>query len=182
MATPEEQAATMIANLPEKTGKPLAEWLALVAAQGLGRHGRIVSYLKQEHGVTHGFANLIAAKALEGEGEGEADPVAAQYAGAKAGLRPIHDAVVAFARSLGKDVEIAPKKTSVSLRRKKQFALVTPATNSRIDLGLALKGEAAKGRLEEYNAMCSHRVRLQSLDDFDDEVRGWLAQAYARAG
>ena len=180
MATPEEQLATMLANLLEKTGKPLDQWLALVSAEGLDKHGKIVVFLKSEHGVTHGFANLIATKALEGGAT--ADPVAEQYAGAKAGLKPIHDAVVDYAKSLGSDVEIAPKKTSVSLRRKKQFALIVPTTKTRIDLGLALKGDAASGRLEEYNAMCSHRVRLESVEDFDGEVRGWMAEAYARAG
>lgn len=180
MATPEEALASMIANLPEKTGQSLDQWLAVVAASGLDKHGKIVAHLKAEHGMTHGFANLVAAKALESGAE--VDRVAAQYAGAKADLKPIHDAVVAFAKSLGSDVEIAPKKSSVSLRRKKQFALITPATKTRVDLGLALKGEEAVGRLEKGDAMCSHRVRLESVEDFDAQVQAWMAQAYARSG
>jgi len=179
MASPDKQLATMIANLPEKTGKSLPEWLKVVARSGLEKHGQIVKHLKTEHGVTHGFANLIAAKSRE-TGE-EVDLVAAQYEG-KEHLRPIHDAVLAFAKSLGSDVEVAPKKSSVSLRRKKQFALIVPATKSRIDLGFALKGEAASGRLETYNAMCSHRVRLESPESFDDEVQDWMRDAYNRAG
>ena len=181
MADVDQQLATMLTNLPEKTGKPLDEWLGLIAAQDeLEKHGQIVKFLKGDHGVTHGFANLIAAKALESDAP--ADPVAEQYSGAKAALKPIHDAIVEYAKSLGDDVEIAPKKTSVSLRRKKQFALITPATKTRIDLGLALKGDEAAGRLETYNAMCSHRVRIESTEGFDDEVRGYIAEAYSRAG
>ena len=180
MATPEEMAASMIANMPEKTGKSLDQWLAVVAESGLDKHGKIVAHLKSEHGIGHGFANLVAAKALESGVE--IDLVAAQYAGAKAGLKPIHDKVVAFAKSLGSDVEIAPKKTSVSLRRKKQFALITPATKTRVDLGLALKGDEPAGRLEKGDAMCSHRVRLESVETFDAEVQAWMAQAYSRAG
>lgn len=180
MATPEEQAATMMANLPERTGKPLDEWLRLIAGTSLEKHGQIVAFLKSEHGVTHGFANAIAAKALERAAP--VDPVAAQYAGAKAALKPIYDAVMAHALSLGDDVTVAPKKDSVSLRRQKQFALITPATRTRIDLGLALKGVAPSGRLEAGNAMCSHRVRLSQPVDVDDEVRGWMAAAYARSG
>ncbi len=180
MATPEEQLATMLENLPARTGKPLDAWLEIIASQKLEKHGQIVSFLKTQHGVTHGFANLIASKALESDAP--SDPVAAQYSGAKAGLKLIHDAIVAFAQGLGSDVEIAPKKDSVSLRRKKQFALITPATRSRVDLGLALKGVEAGGRLETYNAMCSHRVRLEEVAQFDDEVRAWMAEAYARAG
>ena len=180
MATPEEMAASMIANLPEKTGKSLEQWLAVVASSGPDKHGKIVAHLKGEHGMTHGFANLVAAKALE-SGE-EVDLVAAQYSGAKADLKPIHDAVMAYATSLGSNVEIAPKKTSVSLRRKKQFALITPATRTRVDLGLALKGDEPAGRLEKGDAMCSHRVRLESVEAFDAEVKGWMAEAYSRAG
>ena len=185
MASPDQQLATMLANLPEKTGKSLDAWLKLIGKQKLEKHGEIVKYLKTEHGVTHGFANLISAKAreaAEGGATAEADLVAAQYAGKKAHLKPIHDAVVKFAKSLGKDVELAPKKTSVSLRRKKQFALITPATQSRVDLGLALKGDKPTGRLEKGDAMCSHRVRLESVKDFDAEVKAWMKDAYGRAG
>jgi len=181
MSTPEQQLATMLANLPEKTGKPLDEWLKVVANTGLDKHGQIVKHLKAEHGVTHGFANLIASKALEGDAA-DADLVAQQYAGPKAHLRPLHDTIVAFAELLGADVEIAPKKASVSLRRKKQFALITPATRTRIDLGLALKGKPAAGRLETYNTMCSHRVRLETAEDFDQAVKAWMQEAYANAG
>ncbi|SIN66256.1 protein of unknown function [Parasphingorhabdus marina DSM 22363] len=181
MATPEEMAQSMIANMPEKTGKALEDWLKIVHGTGMEKHGQIVKYLKTDHGMTHGFANLVASKALNPEPVGEADLVTAQYGGAKAGLKPIHDAVVAFAQTLGADVEIAPKKASVSLRRSKQFALITPATKSRVDLGLALKGEKAEGRLESYNAMCSHRVRLENVDDLDDDVKAWMQLAYERS-
>ena len=180
MASPEEMAASMIAKLPEKTGKSLPEWLNIVRASGLEKHGQIVKHLKTDHGMTHGYANLVAAKSRESDVP--ADLVAAQYEGSKAHLKPIHDDIVSFARSLGNDVEIAPKKSSVSLRRKKQFALITPATKSRIDLGLALKGEAADGRLETYNAMCSHRVRLENTSEFDDAVKAWMQMAYDRSG
>lgn len=180
MASPEQQLITMLENLPSKTGKTLDEWLRIIASEKLEKHGQIVGFLKSEHGVTHGFANLIAAKALD-TGK-PADPVSTQYSGAKAGLKPIYGEIVAYAHSLGGDVEIAPKKDSVSLRRKKQFALITPATNSRIDLGLALKGMEATGRFESYNAMCSHRVRLEDISQFDDQVREWMAEAYNRSG
>ncbi len=179
-SSPEEQLATMMANIPEKTGKPLSDWIEIIKTSGLEKHGAILKFLKEEHGVSHGFANLIAAKARE-SGE-EVDLVEAQYSGSKEALRPLYEDIVAFARSLGSDVEIAPKKASVSLRRKKQFALVTPATKARIDLGVALKGEEPTNRLESYNAMCSHRIRLEAVSDFDEEVKGWVKEAYSRSG
>ncbi len=180
MATPEQMAQTMIDNLPQKTGKSLPEWLEITKSCGLEKHGQIVGMLKSDHGITHGFANLIAAKTLEPDED--IDLTNAQYAGPKAGLRPLHDMIVAYAKSLGTDVEIAPKKTSVSLRRKKQFALITPATKTRIDLGVSLKGEPATGKLLAGNAMCSHKIRLESDADFDDEARSWMKLAYGRAG
>ena len=181
MATsPEDQLKTMLNNIPQKTGKTLDAWKKLIEKSGHEKHGQIVKWLKTEHSVTHGFANLIASKARE-TGE-DLDLIDAQYSGAKAGLKPVHDAIVKYALSLGKDVELAPKKSSHSLRRKKQFALITPATKTRIDLGLALKGDEATGRLEKYNAMCSHRVRLETVKDFDKDVKAWMKDAYSRAG
>ncbi len=179
-SSPEQQLQTMLSNIPEKTGKTLAAWKTLIKKSGLEKHGEIVKFLKSEHDVTHGFANLISSQ-FRDTGE-TVDLIEAQYAGGKAGLRPIHDAIVKYVGTLGKDVEIAPKKASVSLRRKKQFALITPATKTRVDLGLALKGEPEKGRLEKYNAMCSHRVRLESVKDFDKTVKAWVKEAYSRSG
>ena len=99
-------------------------------------------------------------------------------------LRPIYDALVAAASRLGEDVEIAPKKAYVSLRRSRQFAILQPSTATRFDLGLQLAGDPPKGRLEasgSFNAMVSHRVRLEGKKDVDAEVRAWLAEAYSRA-
>ena len=180
MATQAEMLQSMIDNLPEKTGKSLPEWLKITKACGLEKHGQIVKILKTDHGVTHGFANMIAAKTLE-TGE-DVDLVAVQYSGAKAGLIPIYDALIAYVQALGADVEIAPKKASVSLRRKKQFALITPATKTRIDLGISLKGEPATERLLTGNAMCSHKVRLETVDEIDADVKAWVKLAYERAG
>lgn len=127
----------MIANLPDKTGRSLDEWVATLDGCGLAKYGQIVSHLKTEHGVSHGYAMLITRTFLSAgspEPSGD-DLVNAQYEGGKAGLRPVYDSLVAVAQSLGDDVEIAPKKTSVSLRRSKQFALITAASRNRIDLG-----------------------------------------------
>ncbi|MCW8846296.1 MAG: DUF5655 domain-containing protein, partial [Gammaproteobacteria bacterium] len=104
-----------------------------------------------------------------------------QYQGAKAELRPIYDAIIKAVNAFGKDVDIAPKKTYVSLRRNKQFALVQPSTRDRIDVGINLKGETPTARLEasgSFNAMVSHRVRVQSKKDVDSELKAWLKKAY----
>jgi predicted transport protein len=136
--------------------------------------------------MTHGFANLVAHKFREAGSDGApVDPVVAQYAGPKAGLRPIYDALIDAVTAFGGDVEVAPKKAYVSLRRKKQFALVQPSTRTRVDVGINLKGTAPTDRLEtsgSFNAMVSHRVRLGEPTDVDAELVDWLQQAYQAAG
>jgi predicted transport protein len=186
MATPEEQEAAMIAKLPAVTGKTLDQWQSLVRSSGLTAHGQIVKLLKTDHGVTHGYANLIAHKTLKSDAASAGDAgdlVAAQYSGAKAAVKPIYDAVLAAVQKFGPDVEISPKKTYVSLRRSKQFGLLQPAA-ARLDVGIALKGATATPRLElsgSFNAMVSHRVRVGSVSEVNAELIGWLRQAYERA-
>lgn len=186
--SPEEMANQMVANMKEKTGKTLQQWLKIAKSMGLEKHGQIVKALKTDHGMTHGFANLVAHKHLKSDAGSQsdagADLVAGQYAGPKADLRPIYDALIKTVQSFGKDVEIAPKKAYVSLRRSKQFALIQPSTKTRVDLGINLKGEKPSGKLEasgSFNAMVSHRVRLESVADVDAAVKGWLKKAYAAA-
>ena len=179
--SPEQLAQTMINNLPEKTGKSLAEWQKVVAASGATKHGEMMKLLKGEHGVSHGFANLIAQKCVGNLDVNDDDLVANQYNGKEA-LKPIHDAIVDYVTGYGDDLEISPKKTSVSLRRKKQFALIQPSTKTRIDLGINLKGVAPEGRLEAMSGMCTHKVKLTSVEEFDGDVKAWLDQAFERAG
>ena len=176
----------MIANLQEKTGKTLAQWVSLAKASGADKHGAMVKHLKSEHELTHGYANLVAHEALHSAAAhaDEADLVAQQYAGKKAGLKPIYDQLIGAIQGFGSDVELAPKKAYVSLRRSKQFGLVQPSTASRADIGLNLKGVEPEGALEasgNFNAMCSHRVRLSNPDDITPELIGWLRQAYDAA-
>jgi len=180
--SPEEMAASMIQNLPEKTGKSLEEWLKITRASGLDKHGQILKMLKTDHGMTHGFANLVAMKSLQtGVEPSQDDLVEAQYAGAKADLRPIYEAIAAAVTEFGDDVEISPKKAYVSLRRNKQFGIVQPSTKTRVDVGINLEGVDPTDRLEtsgSFNAMVSHRVRLTEESQVDTELIAWLRQAY----
>ena len=180
-------AAAMIANLKEKTGKDLDAWTKLVAKSGLEKHGEIVKWLKAEHGMTHGYANLVSQKARNPEtfaGGNEDALVEAQYSGKKEGLRPIYDKLTKAIAKFGKDADLSPKKAYVSLRRSKQFGLIQPSTQTRVDVGINLKGDPADGRLEKsgsFNAMVSHRVRVTDVKEVDAELIGWLREAYDRA-
>jgi hypothetical protein len=182
------QTTTMIGNLERATGVKLDQWVKRILGSGKAKHGEIVKWLKEEHGLTHGYANLLAhtakGSAASTSGKSDDDLVSAQYAGAKAALRPWYDTLVGGVQKFGADVELAPKKAYVSLRRSKQFALVQPSTATRLDVGLVLKGVPAKGRLEaagSWNAMVTHRVRVTSAKEVDKELLGWLKAAYEEA-
>ena len=185
MADMDAATAKMIANLEANTGKSFSDWIALARGAGQAKHGQMVAWLKAEQGLTHGYANLVAHKAMAsdaGSQDGE-DLLAAMFAGPKAAIKPAYDKAAAFVEGLG-SVEFAPKKGYTSLRRTKQFGLLQPSTKDRLDIGLALKGVEPAGRLEaagSWNGMVSHRIRIAAPDEIDAEVEGWLRQAWERA-
>lgn len=172
---------SMIDNLPKNTGRSLDEWFTVLDATGLDRHSELMAVLKGDHGVSHGYANGIALQ-YRNRGTSTTDEalVDAQFTGSRAALRPLYDAVVQLALTLGPDVTVAPKKATVSLRRKKQFALVEPGA-TRLTLGLNLKGTPPTERLKPTTGMCTHKVVLTTPADLDDQLRTWLETAYAAA-
>lgn len=175
---------SQLANIEAATGRPRGDWFALVEARRAegARHGQLVTWLKTQHGLSHGNANALVLQAARAAAPATAEElVDAQYADARSGLRPVYEAIKALVVGFGPDVEVAPKKTAVSLRRSRQFAVVTPASRTRVELGLNLGDAPAEGRLELAGGMCTHRVRLVSAGAVDDEVARWLRAAYDRA-
>jgi len=128
---------TMIDNMPAKTGKSLAEWRVILKSKGFEKHGHAVTFLKTEHGVTHGFANTIVTLSKNDQSSAD-DLLTNQYVG-KEQLKPIYDKLISEIGKFGNDITNTPKKGSVSMIRKRQFALIKPATKTRIDLGLKIK-------------------------------------------
>jgi predicted transport protein len=177
---------TMIDNLVKNTGKTLEEWTVIVKRENFARHGEAMNFLKEKHGLTHGFANLVVHKAKgtdAGSAENQDDLIVNQYKG-KEHLMPIYEKLMAEIRNFGNDIETAPKNAYVSLRRKKQFAILQPATKTRFEIGIILKGQQQSGKLEiinSANAMCSHKINLSEISDVDNEVIGWLKAAYDAA-
>lgn len=172
-------------GLLKKTGKPLDHWIKVVKASKLEKHGEIIKFLKAEHEFTHGFANFVAhqARAADAAPASDNDLVVAQYE-KKPDLKPIYDALEKKIKALGKDVEVAPKKSSVSFRVKRQFALVQPSTKTRIDLGLKFNNRPIEGRLEAsgpFGTMCTHRIQITDLKQVDKELVGLIRDAYKEA-
>jgi hypothetical protein len=187
-------AQAILDNLPARTGRSLKDWVLLVEQSGPKGEKERREWLKKEHRLGGTTAWMIAERA-EGKGGEETDPavylkaaveyVEVMYAGPKADLRPIHDALIVLGRALGSDVKVCPCKTIVPLYRHHVFAEIKPATRTRIDFGLALKGSAQKiparllptGGLEKGNRI-SHRIPISSPDEIDEEVRDWVRIAY----
>jgi predicted transport protein len=169
-------------SLLAKTGKSLEHWIEIVKKSGLKKHGEIIKDLKNHHEFTYGFANFVALKALKSDAGSinDNDLISNQYKG-KESLKVIYDEFLNVVNKLGSDITITPKKDSVSFIRNKQFALLKPATKTRVDLGLKIKGVEPEGRLEDsgpFGTMCTHRVRIEKSEDLDSEVLKWLNDAY----
>jgi hypothetical protein len=183
--------ATQLANIEKRTGKPLAALAAIIRDSGLTKHGEIRDMLKRDLGMGHGDANTLVhyvlksdgASAAQASGKTAATVLDEIYAGPKAHLRPIHDRIMAALEGFG-PFEIAPKKGYVSLRRKKQFAMVGPATNTRVEVGLNMKGTTATERLVALPAgqMCQYKIKIADVAEVDGELVTWMRQAFDAAG
>ncbi|HKI79484.1 MAG TPA: DUF5655 domain-containing protein [Ignavibacteriaceae bacterium] len=176
----------MLNNLHTNTGKTLGQWVEIVRKQNFEKHGQIIEFLKEKHSFTHGFANMVAMKARgtdAGSVENKNELIDKQYNG-KEHFKPLYEKLIKEIKKFGKGIEIAPKIAYVSLRRKKQFAILQPATKSRFEIGINLKGQKPKGKLEAIknsNAMCSHKINLADINDIDKEVIDWIKTAYNNA-
>lgn len=186
MSSPEAALATQLKNIESRTGKTLHQLREMIAASGLAKHGEVRSWLMAELGLGYGDANTVVHLARQAEappGAATADPLDAIYTGAKAALRPLHDAAMARLQALG-PFEIAPKKSYLSLRRKKQFAMLGPATKDQLELGLNARDLPAHPRLKALppGGMCQYTVRLSQAAELDDTLIGWVRAAYDVAG
>jgi predicted transport protein len=185
MADPQSATATQIRNIEDKTGKTLAQLCQLIADSGLAKIGEQRTMLMQTLGLGYGDANTLALRAKEVSAPALAggDPLDTIYAGPKAPLRELHERLSAEIDKLGTN-EKAPKKTYVSLRRKKQFAMLGPATKDQVELGLNVKGLPASTRLKALppGGMCQYTVRLSRVGEIDAELMAWVRAAYEAAG
>ena len=191
MNTVDKAIETQIKNIQTKTGKTLDQLGEILLKSGFTKHGELRDFAKRELGLGHGDANTLVHVALKSDGASAAaaagastdDVLAEIYSGPKAALRPIHDAFMAGVAKFG-EFEIAPKKGYVSLRRKRQFAMIGPGTKSRVDIGINMKGVKGTGRLVEQppGGMCQYKVAVTGANEIDKELIGWVKQAFDAAG
>jgi hypothetical protein len=191
MSSVERAKATQIANIQKKTGKSMEELTELILSSGLSKHGELRSMLMEKLGLGYGDATMLVHFVLKTDtqivvqekGLTTVDVLDEIYSGPKASLRPIHDQLMSAIEQFG-EFEIAPKKGYVSLRRKRQFAMLGPATNTRFELGINIKNLEADERLIEQPAgsMCNYKVRLSEVSQIDEKIMSWVQMAYEAAG
>ncbi len=191
MSVLDQARETQLKNIQEKTQKDLAEIREIISQSGLEKHGQIRAMLMERFGLGYGDANALAHYALASDGQSAAEAAGASadevldeiYAGPKADLLPIHLRVMAAIQPLGV-FEIVPKKGYISLRRKKQFAMLGPASKGRVELGLNLKNIQGGERLlaQPPGGMCQFKVFLSTADEVDEELNGWVKLAFEQAG
>lgn len=183
-----------IAELKQKTGRSLDEWLRLMKKSGPKDEQARREWLKTEHGLGTNSAGWLAARA-DGKDTEMADPdqylkaaegyVEKMFSGSKAGLRPIYDELLKVGLKVAKDVKACPCQTIVPLYRNHVFAQLKPSTTRRVDIGFALGDMKATGRLIDTGGYAkkdriTHRIEITSTEDIDDEVKHWLKVAYDR--
>jgi len=191
MADLDKAVATQIANIEKKTGKTLAQLRTAIGKCGKTKHGEIRSWLMETYGLGHGDANTLTHVARQSDGASAAKAAGAStdavldeiYSGKKEHQRPIHEKLMAAIGGFG-EFEIAPKKGYVSLRRKKQFAMLGPKTNDRFELGLNLKDDVKDPRVKALppGGMCQFVVPLTSADEVDAKLIAIVKRAYEAAG
>ncbi|MEO6458204.1 MAG: DUF5655 domain-containing protein [Chloroflexia bacterium] len=191
MSTLDQAIENQLKNIEKKTGKTLEELRAFVHGTGLTKHGEIRAAVMRDLGLSYGDANSLVHYALQSDGARSAQAAGASigsitddlYSGPKASLRPIHDRLMTEIEGFG-PFEIVPKKGYLSLRRKKQFAMIGPANKTQVEVGLNMKGLPASGRLTEMRPgdMCQYKVKLANADEVDHEITGWIRHAYDSTG
>ena len=189
MSSVDQAYQTQLTNIQKRTGKTLQEFEEIIKGSGLTKHAELREMLMSSLGLGFGDASSLIHAVLKTDGASITSGLSLDaildeiYSGPKTSLRLIHEAVMQGIHSFG-EFEIAPKKGYLSLRRKRQFAMIGPATNSRIEVGINHKSLIPTERLlaQPQGAMCQFKVKLSSIEEVDDTLFGWLHSAYDLAG
>jgi hypothetical protein len=189
MSSLDQAVQTQLNNIQKKTGKSLAELAAIAQKSGLTKHGELRDMFKEKLGLGHGDANALVHALLASDGtraaEGKKEDAVLDeiYSGAKTGMRPIHEALMKHITKFG-EFEIVPKKGYVSLRRKKQFAMIGPKTNTRFEVGINAKDLKKNARLLEQpkGSMCNYIIQINDAQEVDAELVAWIKSAFEGAG
>jgi hypothetical protein len=175
-------------NVKAKTGKTPEDFAKLAAQKGLAQHGDIVNWLKGDFALGHGHATAIAGVLMrQGTPKASAEEkFGALFGGKKQHWREPCERLIAQIKELGSDFDVSAGGTYINLLRAgRKFAILQPSSSERLDIGIKLKGVPTDERFEPaggWNAMVTHRARINDPTQIDREIVAWLRRAYDAAG
>ncbi len=171
-------------SIQQKTGKSLAELAAVVRRSRIKQQGQLRTMVMRKWGLSYSDANALVHVAQEApkkpvKEKKPEDPLDKFYSGAKAPLRPIHEAITREVSRFG-EFECVPEKGYISLRRKKQFLMLRPTRNKQLELGLNVKDLPPAIRLQEQprGSEVNYLVRLSDPIEVNAEIIAWMKFAY----
>jgi hypothetical protein len=174
-------------NVKAKTGKSPDDFAKLVDQKGLDKHGDIVKWLKADFELGHGHATAVAAVLMKRDAPAAtpAEKLSALFSGRKQRWQKPCEALIRQLQKLGSDFGVGAGGTYINLQRAgKKFGILQPSSGERLDIGIKLKGMPLENRFESagnWNAMVTHRVRIEDPSEIDREVVSVLKRAYEAA-
>ena len=182
-------------ELKGKTGRSLEEWCAHIQKEGPDDLPARRDWLKSKYKLGTNTAWWLAERA-DGEPTWDESPesylamaptyVDEMFAGSKAAMRPIAEALMRLAMDVGADIKFCPCKTIIPFYREHVIAEIKPSTRTRIDFGLSLGPDYPftprvkdTGGIAKKNRI-THKIGIEKLEDIDVEVEGLLRAAYER--
>src|SRR5919108_6010976 len=103
------------------------------------------------------------------------------FAGADPALRAVFDTLLAAARASG-PVTVNATKTRITFQARMRFAGIDRPRRDHLLANFVLTRPVRSERLRRVEHVPPyyyvHRLPLRRVEDVDDEVRGWLAEAY----
>ena len=176
----------LIDNLKNSTGKPLGDWMKLVAASGATKRNEIIVWLKRKHGFGHMNASLLSGIYLN-KGKpvyGSTENLLNNQFERAAAMRPLFEAFTAFVKKHFPNSTVLPKKTYVSILEKREFAAINiKAKELRIgfDLGeRVFDNTVTKSKLTGPMPRISHMLAITDLDQLNNDLAGLLKLSYQR--
>lgn len=178
---------TSLANLTERTGKGLNQWIALLKKNGPVDLKEARDWLKnQRPAITTNYQWWITERAMGKGSPDQYDPDA--YVDAmfekKPGIRPLYEALLNEVFKLGSDIKVCPCQTMVPVFRNHVFAQFKPSTKTRLDLGFCLRGLTdLPARLIDTGGLAkgdriTHRIAIARLSDIDAEADYCMNKTY----
>ncbi|MGH7021824.1 MAG: DUF4287 domain-containing protein [Brevundimonas sp.] len=167
--------ATVQANLEKNTGKPLADWVAIMKTCPETAPRAQAVWLKAEHGVGQNHAAQImdACRPADVPGWDEPEALRAELWKDPASLA-ILEAVERVADGV-EDVISGQRKGYTSFSRRVQFAAMRPLKGGRALLGLKLAAEVSprlspSARRESWSERLTATIELDAADQVDGEI------------